>query len=230
MTSAPAPGWYQDPGGLPGTQRWWDGGTWSHVTRPAPPGATPSYAAPVKMVATPDGVPLAGLGARLVALLLDNLLISIVAIVVALPYLGQMVDAVSRWEDRVITATQNGTTVSPFDLYSDPDFLRAYAVLFVVTVALNLVYTVVLIRVRGATLGKMVTGVRVRPWVVEALPSWRQSFLRWLTSQGIALVPFIGGIYLLIDYLWPIGDPRKQALHDKLPATIVVKARLPGAF
>jgi len=214
---------------MPGTQRWWDGGTWSHVTRPAPPGATPYYAAPVKMVATPDGVPLAGLGARLVALLVDNLLISIVSILVALPFLGQMVDAIAAWEDRALAAAQNETTIPPFDLYSNPDFLRPYVVLIVVTTAINLVYTVVLIRVRGATLGKMLTGVRVRPWVVEALPSWRQSLLRWLTSYGVALLPF-GGIYLLIDYLWPIGDPRKQALHDKLPATIVVKARLPRAF
>src|SRR5262245_37134659 len=107
VTSAQAPGWYHDPGGQPGTRRWWDGATRSHVARPAPPFAIPYRAGPVKLLATPDGVPLAGLDARLVALLLDNLLISIVAIVVALPYLGQMVDAVSRWEDQEIAATEN---------------------------------------------------------------------------------------------------------------------------
>ena len=36
MTSAP-PGWYPD-ASQPGQERWWDGGQWSHVTRPAADG------------------------------------------------------------------------------------------------------------------------------------------------------------------------------------------------
>ncbi|PZA19895.1 DUF2510 domain-containing protein [Modestobacter versicolor] len=34
----PAPGWYPDPDGAPGTVRWWNGVTWSDVTTPAGPG------------------------------------------------------------------------------------------------------------------------------------------------------------------------------------------------
>jgi hypothetical protein len=37
---APAPGWYPDPDGAPGTVRWWNGVSWSDVTTPAGPGVS----------------------------------------------------------------------------------------------------------------------------------------------------------------------------------------------
>jgi hypothetical protein len=37
---APAPGWYPDPDGAPGTVRWWSGAAWSDVTTPAGPGVS----------------------------------------------------------------------------------------------------------------------------------------------------------------------------------------------
>ena len=43
MSTRP-PGWYPD-SSVPGHERWWDGGTWSHVTRPAP-GAPPATSTP----------------------------------------------------------------------------------------------------------------------------------------------------------------------------------------
>ena len=39
-SGAPAPGWYPDPDGAPGTVRWWNGSAWSDVTTPAGPGVS----------------------------------------------------------------------------------------------------------------------------------------------------------------------------------------------
>ena len=53
MTSAP-PGWYPD-ASQPGHERWWDGGSWSEVTRPVP-GSAPPADAPRPPEAAPTDV------------------------------------------------------------------------------------------------------------------------------------------------------------------------------
>src|SRR3954469_662078 len=53
MTSAP-PGWYPD-ASQPGHERWWDGGSWSEVTRPLPGSAPPADAPRPPEAAPPDG-------------------------------------------------------------------------------------------------------------------------------------------------------------------------------
>jgi uncharacterized RDD family membrane protein YckC len=55
--------------------------------------------------------------------------------------------------------------------------------------------------------------------------------LRWLGQFGVGLIgwiPLIGSIaslYALIDDLWPLWDDKKQALHDKIAKTNVVRHR-----
>ena len=36
-------------------------------------------------------------------------------------------------------------------------------------------------------------------------------------------MPTIGPLYVLVDVLWPLWDAKKQALHDKVAGTAVVK-------
>ena len=46
---------------------------------------------------------------------------------------------------------------------------------------------------------------------------------RVLTFQVATSVPQVGGLYYLVDVLWPLWDGKKQALHDKAASTAVVK-------
>jgi uncharacterized RDD family membrane protein YckC len=70
----------------------------------------------------------------------------------------------------------------------------------------------------GQTLGKRAVGIRVRN--EQGGPAgYGKAFARNLVARVIGLFPIVG----LIDVLWPLWDERKQCLHDKAGATIVVR-------
>jgi uncharacterized RDD family membrane protein YckC len=70
---------------------------------------------------------------------------------------------------------------------------------------------------RGATIGKMILGLRV----VDDQGA-RISFLR---ATGRFFAKFISGIILLIGYIMAAFTDRKRALHDIIAGTLVVKIR-----
>ena len=80
----------------------------------------------------------------------------------------------------------------------------------------------------GQTIGKEVAGIRV---VRE--DGWPMSYgagvLReWLAKTlviQVAGVALTGGVAVLLDYIWPLWDERRQALHDRLASTVVLEAR-----
>jgi uncharacterized RDD family membrane protein YckC len=77
----------------------------------------------------------------------------------------------------------------------------------------------------GQTLGKQALGIQVvredgREW------SFGTALLREFAIKTM-LIGWVGGWFViptLINYLWPLWDERKQALHDKLAESYVVKA------
>ena len=79
----------------------------------------------------------------------------------------------------------------------------------------------------GQTPGKQLVGIRVIR--DDGSPSdWAHTFLRefvikWLL--GGFLSGMTGGIYWIVDYLWPLFDGNRQALHDKMVSTLVVQDR-----
>src|SRR3954447_11012547 len=105
MAAVP-PGWYAD-ASKPGFERWWDGGSWSEVTRPTPlPTAQPERA-PVGR-STPDGVPVANPWRRLGAVILDYLLIGIVVGTLGAPLVRDLSDKLNALLDQVQAATAAG--------------------------------------------------------------------------------------------------------------------------
>jgi uncharacterized RDD family membrane protein YckC len=72
----------------------------------------------------------------------------------------------------------------------------------------------------GQTVGKKALGIRVRHAEQDRAIGYGPSTGRYLIT--IAFGFFV--IPALVDYLWPLWDGRKQALHDKVANSIVVRA------
>ncbi|MBA2350016.1 MAG: RDD family protein [Solirubrobacterales bacterium] len=72
----------------------------------------------------------------------------------------------------------------------------------------------------GQTLGKQAVGIRVVR--ADAAPmSASSALLREFVGKGLlGLVPF----FSIVDYLLPFADARRQAIHDKIASTFVVRA------
>ncbi|MCI2239799.1 RDD family protein [Paenibacillus sp. TRM 82003] len=171
-----------------------------------------------RALATPDGRPLGNLGLRLLARVVDWILVSVIATLAGWSLVERMVRAM----DDTLTAAVAGDPTASLRLLEDPGFNAALSSFTFVLIAVSAVYTVLPLRFYGATPGKALFGLRVRHWERPGHPTWGQSILRWLTSD---LAVQLFWPYAVLDYLWPTWDRRKQALHDKPAGTVVVRRR-----
>lgn len=71
---------------------------------------------------------------------------------------------------------------------------------------------------RGGSLGQRATGIRiVDARTGERVGAWR--------IFGRRLASYLSAIPCYLGFLWPLWDQRKQAWHDMIAKTVVVKAR-----
>ena len=91
-------------------------------------------------------------------------------------------------------------------------------------VVVTLMYEMTMIAVRGQTVGKMTTGIKVIRADDGDVPGWGKSIGRWLVLVLPGLVPFVGWLVTLLVYLSPTFDDRRQGWHDKAVATVVIQA------
>jgi uncharacterized RDD family membrane protein YckC len=96
----------------------------------------------------------------------------------------------------------------------------------------TLAYQTGFLKAFQATPGKMVLGIAVRSVDHPGPMAWGTVLRRWAGQYGVqvlTLVPIVGqlvlGLYALADSLWPLWDGRRQALHDKIGQTLVVRTR-----
>jgi uncharacterized RDD family membrane protein YckC len=197
MAVAP-PGWYPDPQGLPGSQRCWNGATWTEDVQ-----ALGSTRPPV---AAPTSGRLAGYGQRLGGWLLDWVIVWVGSIAV-------LALAGGFFHTHQTIHTNNRVT------FSSASFgIHSWGLLVVAAVVVGY-GTLLCGSTRGQTLGMMAVGVRVVDGASgEPIGYWR-ALGRALIEYVLALAFFLPWV---LDMLFPLWDSKNQTLHDKAMGSVVV--------
>jgi uncharacterized RDD family membrane protein YckC len=188
----------------------------------APYGPQPPYGpgyGPPAPVGLPPGVQVASMGRRLAARLIDLVLMTgLVAILTVL---------LVTWIGATVGFSEGGQGGEGGDGGGGGDLAAGLGTLgFFAAVILGVpAYEIVMIALCGATVGKLVTRVRVvrvDPWGGGGLqpPGWGFSMLRYL-------LPFLGSwlfVGQFVVYLSPFFDSTgaNQGWHDKIAGTYVV--------
>lgn len=177
--------------------------------------------------ATADGVPLAGWWWRVLAVLIDGFIVGTVSSLLTFPIYRRMVQALTDYITVAFDAASRGAAMPPqpdmTDLISATDQL----VLLVVTLVVHTAYIAGFLRWRGATPGKLAVGLRVVP-VDEGRSTAKLSWSAVTVRALIWTVPNLQALLIVVrvvDALMPLWNPKRQALHDVVAKTQVVKTR-----
>jgi uncharacterized RDD family membrane protein YckC len=242
-------GWYPDPVN-PAQERYWDGWQWSRNTRSradspsvsygqAPYASHPAPNAPrplgnagqrtgsVQATMTADGVPLASWWWRVLAVLIDNVILTAIVTVITFPVWRSLYATMVDYFNALLDAQQAGLAPPPPLIATDLISGSNQLIVTSVTLGVGILYHVGFLRWKSATPGKLLCGLRVVP-VDHGLDlgplAWNSISIRaavWVLPGISAFLSFI----TVIDVLFPLWNPKRQALHDIAAKTQVVRPR-----
>ena len=198
----PDAGWYPDPMNAR-HRRWWDGNAWTEHTTPGASRSARMLESPPRELASP--------WRRLAARALDAVILGIVMIPLFAIYVAP----------NIHVTRQNGTI-------SGVSGARPSLALVLLLAAINFAYEVGMVATLGATIGKMIVGIRVERDDGSSV-GWGGATVRWFVYSGVALIPFVGTIasvgIFLVSVVIIFTDARRQTVWDKAAKTIVVRPR-----
>ena len=110
--------------------------------------------------------------------------------------------------------------------YTDPQYGLAGPIMtiYLVSLIVSIIYSTGMLMWKGGTLGQMALGLRVVPVNTGAQQHGLRlgmSLIRSIAFYGLSAITIIG----LINVLVPLGNRKRQALHDMIAKTQVVKIR-----
>lgn len=170
-----------------------------NLTSVPPPVPTPSAPPPNPAPPTAPTLVYASFGQRFLASLVDGFLVGIVNFVISFVF------------------------SLPVSFMGDQDTAAAFVMLssllgYFLSLAVNYGYFIYFTGKTGQTLGKKALGIKVLKLQTLQPPGYASAALRETVGK------FVSAIVLGVGYLWVLKDEKKQAWHDKIATTIVVKS------
>lgn len=199
-------------------------------------GAAPELStwAPMGRVTT-DGRSIAEPWQRLLAAILDNLILGIVTAAITFPLWRDFVAAYVRWiQDLVNNPTAPEPDMAEVTTMVQDTLGPNILWITLITLGISLVYQTFFLVRSGATPGKMALRIRVRRTARPGPLTVAEALRRQALDVGLQVLGAVPVISLLtpmvsiLDKLWLLWDPRRQTLHDKIADTVVEQTPKPG--
>lgn len=180
----------------------------------------------------PHGLALAGLGARLVARLIDFGIVFLLNAVVNGWFVWRFIEEVTPlWREVMRRSLAGDSSTEGLPQPGDQAGGLQVVILLIAT-ALWFAYEVPSTANGGQTFGKRIMRIKVLPLAEGQQLGFGRSFRRWNTLGLPTLLWYCCGFGLLlqlVDALSPLVDrPLRQALHDKRAQTVVVQLPAPS--
>jgi len=158
-------------------------------------------------------VKVATIGSRALARIIDSVVLGIIVTILYFLFLGGVVASSS--------STNEDGTLSDGAMAGIFGSLFAFVAL---TGVVTIGYELVMIAIKGQTVGKMIMGIKVVLSANGQVPGFGPSFMRWLLP---IIGSFLCGIGEILVYLSPLFDSsgRAQGWHDKAANTLVIGLR-----
>ncbi|MGW0468555.1 RDD family protein [Streptomyces sp. NPDC003027] len=154
----------------------------------------------------------AGLGKRLVARLVDTVVLGALSGAAAFPF---VVKALDHIDAKIEAAKQSGVTVQVWLL--DGTTSLYFGIALAALLVLGLLYEALPTAKWGRTLGKKLCGLQVRDIEAHEPPAFGAALRRWLVYSVLGLLA-VG----VLNVLWCLVDrPWRQCWHDKAARTFV---------
>jgi uncharacterized RDD family membrane protein YckC len=160
---------------------------------------------------------------RLLAWLIDSVIIGIVLSVLWIPAFSSFVNKIQNINNLYGSISSPARTTAINNAASS--LLGSVLLLGLLGVLLAFCYYWLQTGAWGKTVGKRALGIRVVTADTRAKVSYGTAAGREAVFELCPLIPVVGSLFFLIDNLWLTWDPRRQCLHDKAAKTVVVKER-----